>query len=239
MEEEMATVEISQDILERFRKVSTATVYSGVRRNGSPNCFMEEVHAMTPGQRMAGRAQTIRCLPPRPDLNREVQLGEDSPDYEAMALCGPDDVLVVDAMRKPYATILGDVKLLQLQMQKADGFVTDGAIRDLGVVNGYGFPIFAQRRTPTATDYAIGYEGNVAIQCAGVLVRPGDVIVGDDDGVVVVPAYMADEVIAWVEEHEEAEEYVKSKILAEGVRPGRYYPPTEETIEEMRRARPR
>lgn len=231
----MSAMEVPQEILDRFKKVTTATVYSAVRRNGSPKCFMEDVYPMTPGQRMAGRARTLRCLPPRPDLNREVQIGEDSPDYEAMALCGPGDVLVVDAMKIPYATILGDVKLLQLRMQGADGFVTDGAIRDLDVVKTYGFAIFAQRRTPTATDYAIGYEGNVAIQCAGVLVRPGDIVVGDDDGIVVVPAYMAEEVIAWVEEHERAEEYVKKKILNENCRPGRYYPPTEATIEEMRR----
>ncbi len=234
----MSVLELPQDILDRFKKVSTATVYSGVRRKGSPKCFMENVYPMTPGQRIAGRARTIRCLPPRPDLNSEVQLGENSPEYEAMSLCGPGDVLVVDAMNIPYATILGDVKLVQLQMQRADGFVTDGAIRDLDVVKTYGFAIFAQRRTPTAVEYAIGYEGNVAIQCAGVLVRPGDIIVGDDDGIVVVPTYMAEEVIAWVEEHEEAEEYVKAKILAEGCRPGRYYPPTDETIKEMRKAKP-
>ena len=126
-----------------------------------------------------------------------------------MALCGPGDALVVDFMRQPYATDLGDVKLLQLQMQGADGFVTDGAIRDLDVIAGYGFAVFAQRRTPTALEYGKAYEVNVPIQCAGVLVRPGDLIAADDDGVVVVPAALAEEVIDWVEEHEEAEEHVK------------------------------
>lgn len=102
-------------------------------------------------------------------------------------------------------------------------------------MKGYGFAIFAQRRTPTAQEYGTPAQAGVDIQCAGVLVRPGDVLVGDDDGIVVVPAAWAEEVIAWVEEHEEAEEYVKGKILAEHVSPGRYYPPTEETIKEMRR----
>jgi len=231
----MPAIEVSQEILDRFKKLSTPTLYTAVRNRGAPKCFMEEVHPLTPGQRLAARARTLRCLPPRPDLHQEVAIGENAPEYRAMALCGPGDVLVVDAMRMPYSTVLGDVKLLQLQMQGADGFISDGGIRDLDVLTSYGLAVFAQRRTPTASEYGQAYEGNVDIQCAGVLVRPGDVIVGDDDGVVVVPAYMAEEVVAWAEEHEQAEEYVKSKILAEHCHPGRYYPPTEETKAEMRR----
>ena len=235
----MPAIEVSQAVLDRFKKVTTATVYTAVRNKGSPLCFMEEVQPMTPGRRLAARARTLRCLPPRPDLHKEVVIGESSPEYRAMALCGPGDVLVVDTMRRPYSTVLGDVKLLQLQMQRADGFVSDGAIRDLEVVATYGLAIFAARRTPTAREYGDGCEENVDIQCAGVLVRPGDVIVGDDDGVVVVPAYMAEEVVAWAEEHEQAEEYVKSKILEEKCRPGRYYPPTDELKQQLRQLRAR
>ena len=231
----MSSIEIPQSILDRYKKVTTATVWSAVRRRGSLACFMEDVIPMTPGRRLAARARTLRSLPPRPDLHDEVVIGENAPEYRAMALCGPGDVLVIDTMRSPFSTVLGDVKLLQLKMQRADGFVSDGAIRDLEVVSTYGLTIFTQRRTPTAREYGEAYQENVDIQCAGVLVRPGDVIVGDDDGVVVVPAYMAEEVIDWVEIHEEAEEYVKSKILAENCPPGRYYPPTDATKEEMKR----
>ena len=120
-------------------------------------------------------------------------------------------------------------------MQKADGIVTDGAIRDLEVVRTYGFAVFGQNQTPTATD-CLSVEANVDIQCSGVLVRPGDIIVGDDEGVVVVPKNLALEVLEWVEEHEEAEEYVKKKILDENCPPGKYYPPTDETIKEMRQS---
>ncbi|MEK7214108.1 MAG: hypothetical protein AAB289_00725 [Chloroflexota bacterium] len=235
----MAAIEIPQAILDRYKKVCSATVYTAVRNRGANLCFMEEVVCMTPGRRLAARARTLRCLPPRPDLRAEVVIGEHSPEYRAMALCGPGDVLVVDTMRQSYSTVLGDVKLLQLKSRRADGFVTDGAIRDLDVVSGYGFSIFAQRRTPTAREYGDAYQENVDIQCAGVLVRPGDVLVGDDDGVVVVPSHMAEEVIDWVEIHEAAEEYVKEKILAEGCAPGRYYPPTDATKEEMLRLRGR
>ena len=232
----MPLIQVPQSVLDRFKKVSTATLYTAVRNRGSLRCFMEEVHPMTPGRRLAARARTLRCLPPRPDLHQEVVIGENSPEYRAMALCGPGDALVIDALGMPYSTVLGDVKLLQLKMQGADGFVSDGAIRDLEVVASYGLAIYARRRTPTAREYGEAYEENVDIQCAGVLVRAGDVIVGDDDGVVVVPSYMAEEVIAWAEEHERAEEYVKERILAENCRPGRYYPPTDALKEELRSA---
>ncbi len=230
----MTGSEVPQSILERFKRVSTATVYIAVRDGGSPLCFMEGVHPMTLGRRLAGRARTLRFLPPRADLHAEVFIGENAPEYRAMDLCHEGDVLVADTMRQPYQPVLGDVKALQLQMQGAEGIVTDGAIRDLEIVSTYGFPIFAARRSPSARQYGEAFDVGLDIQCAGVLVRPGDVIVGDDNGVVVVPAYMAEEVVAWAEEHERAEEYVKERILEERCRPGRYYPPSGALKEQLR-----
>ena len=71
----MAAIEIPQSILNRYKAVSTATVWSAVRNRGVLLCFMEEVHPMTPGTRLAARARTLRCLPPRPDLHKEVAIG--------------------------------------------------------------------------------------------------------------------------------------------------------------------
>ena len=231
-------VEVSSDILERFKKVPVATVWSAVNRQlGVPMPFMEGVRTFTPGKRLAARARTLRFLPPRPDIDSVTKRGEQSPEYCAMARCGPGDVLVADIMNRRYAAIGGDVKLLQLKMQKADGLVTDGAIRDLGVLEEeeYGLIVYAQDRTPYGgAPWAEPAEENVDIQCAGVLVRPGDVIVGDDDGVVVVPSWWAGECIDWVEVHEGAEALVKEKILAENVRPGKYYPPSDALKEESR-----
>ncbi len=234
----MADQEISQDILERYRKVTVATVYGGVRRLGYEPCFMRGVQNFTPGQKLVGRARTLRFVPPRPDIMKEVHKGEDSPEYHAMGACGPGDVLVCDAMGKRYAAIGGDVKLLQLQMNGAEGVVTDGGIRDLEIVRGYGLKVFAGDRTPMGGAGEIDpYEANVTIQCGGVAVRPGDLIVGDDDGVVVVPKHVAREVLEWVEEHEAVEEYIKGLIQKEKVAPGKYYPITEETVKRYRESR--
>lgn len=231
-------VEVPQEILERFKKLPVATIWSYVvREAGVPLPFMEKVYPWTKGKRLAARARTLRYLPPRPDLTAEVRQGEHSPEYRAMARCGPGDVLVADIMGASRACIFGDVKALQLKMNKADGIVTDGAIRDLDVMNAenYGLIIYAQARTPYGSaPWAEPAEENVDIQCGGVLVRPGDVLVGDDDGVVVVPSWFAAECVALVEEHEAVEAYIKEKIQAEGVAPGKYYPPTPEIREEYR-----
>ena len=234
----MVDQRFTEELTDRYRKVSAATVYSGVRRLGYEPCFMRGVRAFTPGAKLVGTARTLRFVPPRPDIIKETQLGENSPEYRAMGSCGPGDVLVCDAMGMRYAAIGGDVKLLQLKMSGAEGLVTDGGIRDLDIVNSYGLKVFAGDRTPTGgMPEIIPYEDNVTIQCAGVSVRPGDLIVGDDDGVVVVAKPLAAEVIDWVEEHEQVEEYVKGLIEREGVAPGKYYPITDETVRRYHQSR--
>ena len=128
------------------------------------------------------------------------------------------------------------MKTRQLWRDYAEGIVTDGAMRDLEMVAGYGLAIFARQRSQAGNlPYVEAYEENEPVNCGGVLVMPGDVIVADDDGVVVVPAQHAEEVVDWIEEQEEAEEFVIGLIDDERVPPGKYYPITEETKERFRR----
>ena len=154
-----------------------------------------------------------------------------------MGSCQQGEVLVCDAMGRRYASVGGDVKLLQLKMVGAAGVVTDGAIRDLDIVRTYGLAVFAQDRSPAGgpAEGISPYEENVAIACGGVAVRPGDLIVGDDDGVVVVARAVVSDVIDWAEEHERSEEHIKELIQRENVAPGKYYNP--ETFERLSRNR--
>lgn len=238
---DFSPVEVDQSVLDRLKLLPVATIWHVVHRDaGVPLPYMEGVFPFTPGERLAARARTLRFLPPRPDLMQEVNIGEDSPEYRAMARCGPGDVLVADIMGEARACVFGDVKALQLKMNRADGVVTDGAIRDLDVLKEeeYGLVVYARARTPFGgAPWAVPAEENGDIQCGGVLVRPGDVLVGDGDGVVVIPSWFAAECADRVEIYEEAETRIKEKILAENVVPGRYYPPTDELKEEIRRNR--
>ena len=224
---------LPQDIIQRYGKVAVATVYSGLLQMGYAPCLMKGVRAFTPGKHLVGTARTLRFIPPRPDIVGETNRGVDSPEYRAMGSCRPGEVLVCDAIGKRYASVGGDVKLLQLQMVGAAGIVTDGAIRDLDIVRTYGLAVFAQDRSPAGgpAEGISPYEENVAIGCGGVAVRPGDLIVGDDDGVVVVARAVVADVIDWAEDHEKSEEHIKELIRRENVAPGKYYNP--ETFERL------
>ena len=238
---DMRPVEVSQEVLDGFKTIPTATVYGAVRHFGSTYTVCEGLKNFTPGERLAARARTLRFLPPRADIISEKATGENAVEYEAMARCGPGDVLVADISGSSRDVVAGDVKLLQLAMNNADGVVIDGCIRDLDIIidEGYDLAVYAKGRSFHGNTWFTPAEENVQVNCGGALVRPGDVLVGDNDGVLVVPSWMAEAALEWAVEHEDAENYVKEKIRAEGVRPGRYYPPTEETIEEMYRVKGR
>ena len=129
---DMTPVEVSQETLDGLKALPTATVYNAVRRFGSPQTVCEGLINFTPGTRLAARARTLRFLPVRPDVVAERPTGEHSTEYVAMGRCGPGDVLVADISGARKDVVAGDVKLLQLAMNNADGVVIDGAIRDSG-----------------------------------------------------------------------------------------------------------
>jgi len=223
-------------LVDRLKLLPTATIFSAVRHFGFDPCWMKDVHTFTPGQKLVGRAKTLRFVPPRTDILQQTDLGENSPEYEAMGSTGPGDVIVMDAMGKSWASIGGDVKLLQLKINGAEGLVTDGAIRDLDAVKEYGFPLFAGGRTGAVGVPDIHpFEAGGTIQCGGVVVCPGDFIIGDNDGVVVVYSEIAQQVVEWAEKHESYEEFAKSLIESENVSPGKYYPIDEELLDSLRK----
>ncbi|MFW6175006.1 MAG: RraA family protein [Chloroflexota bacterium] len=236
------------DVLERYRKAGSATVYIAVYRQPVERgewfatvtwqrCLMKGVRQMRPGHTLVGRARTLRFVPPRPDLLEITRQGERSPEYLAMGACGPGDVLVVEAhSQEEQASILGNMKTRQLWHNGAEGVVTDGAIRDLDmIVNDYDLGVFAGQRSPAGNlPWIEAYEAHEAVNCGGILVLPGDVIVADDDGAVVVPCQLAERVIDWIEEQDAAEQYVIGLIDEEKCPPGRYYPISEEIKNQAR-----
>ena len=174
---------------------------------------------------MAGRAVTLRFVPHRPDLAEDKPKGENSAEYVAIELCGPNEVLVIDALGWKYSSIGGDIKFMRLMQRKVGGLVTDGGVRDSVVLKEYGFPVFSASTTAKQGPADFWpWQVNDAIQCGGVLVRPGDAIVGDDDGVVVVPKTEVDDVIRIAHQREEVEEVIKQQLEVEGCSPGKYYP---------------
>ncbi|MEE8045239.1 MAG: hypothetical protein V3T49_00210 [Dehalococcoidia bacterium] len=242
--------ELSDDILRRFEKVSLQTCTGALSyltkqaqaaKDGDTsaswtNCYMKNVKPLTPGRKIAARARTLSFLPPRPDMAAKLRRGDKSPEFIAMDSCGPGDVLVVDANRMAQLGILGNMKTRGLWSQGATGIITDASVRDLDKVRDeYGLAVFgAGRSAITGLQGSPFHEANVPISCDGVLVLPGDLIVADDDGVVVIPQQLAEQVIDWIEEHDRVEDFIAQLVDEEKVSPGRFYPPSEELKQRYR-----
>lgn len=226
-----------KEIIERYRSLDAATVFSGVRAilienalkeyntdTGYEKIYMKNVINQTKGKKMVGFAKTLRMLPPRFDLITKLPKHEQSPEFKVMSDCTELNVLVIDAMRLKHASVGGDVKFLNLHINNAEGVVTDGAIRDLSEVKKYGFKIFSASRTASVgIPDVYPYEYNKAIACGEVLVQPDDLIIGDDEGVVVVPNFIILDVLNWAEEHTKHEQIIKSKSIDEKVSSGKFY----------------
>ena len=192
--------------------VSTATLYSQLRKRGVNEVFLTGVRPVRAGRRLLGRARTLRYLPLREDEFQRRGGGMNAQKRAVEAL-DSGDVLVIEARGETGAGTIGDILALRAQFRGAAGIVTDGPLRDTRAVADLDIPTYAagshaavlgRRHVPMDID--------VPISCGGVLVLPGDVLVGDDDGVIVVPARLVDEVAAAALAQEREEAYVLDKI---------------------------
>ena len=224
------------DPVQALRELSASAVLDVLDGMGYTNVQMRGVRSLIPGQRMAGRAVTMRFVPSRPDFRAKVIGGTESAEYQAMELCGPDDVLVMDAMGWANPSAAGGIKLLRLKQRKAAGVVTDASVRDMEALRAYGIGVFAAGETNmTMPSHMLPCDVKVPVQCGGVLVLPGDYVSADDGGVVVVPQQLIEEVVAHAREHEALEAVVEQQLSVEDVSPGKYYPFNEATRELYRR----
>ena len=138
---------ISSETLEVLRTIPTQTLIDGLWVMGWPMSFIHGAKPLRQGQHMSGRAVTLRFVPHRPDLAADKPKGSDSAEYVAIELCGPEEVLVIDALGWEYSSIGGDIKFMRMMQLKAGGLVTDGAARDSKTLKGYGFPVYAANTT--------------------------------------------------------------------------------------------
>lgn len=239
------TAPVSDELLERYQSVSNATVLGLLAKRGYTKVYMEGVRSLALGRKLVGRAVTLRYLPSRPDLANRIATGRhgegfnETPRWQALESLGPGDVFVGDAMGLGNVSTGGDVVFSRIVTKGAAGLVTDGGVRDGHKVAQYGYPVFAGGSTPTIGEPNIlPYEVNGPVQCGGVLVWPGDVILGDDEGIVVLPAQLGGELIDEAVHHDEVEQAVLEHTQREKISPKFYYPFNEETekiYEEWRR----
>jgi regulator of RNase E activity RraA len=215
---------------EKLMQVSTATLCTALFKRGLRNQFIQNVHPLNPAlPNMVGEAFTLRYMPAREDLNPITVFNDRShPQRQAVEQCPEGAVLLMDSRKDARAASAGGILVSRLMKRGVAGVVTDGGFRDSPDIAKLGFPAYHQRPSaPTNLTLHQAIDINVPIGCGDVAVWPGDVVVGDAEGVIVIPADIADEVAAEATEMTVFEDFVQEKVL-EGRSILGLYPPTEE-----------
>jgi regulator of RNase E activity RraA len=210
--------------------VSTATLCTALFKRGLHHQFIQDVRPLNPDlPNMVGEAYTLRYMPAREDLNTiEVFKNREHPQRKAVEECPPGAVFVIDSRKDARAASAGGILVSRLMKRGVAGVVTDGGFRDSPEIARLAIPAYHQRpAAPTNLTVHQAIDINVPIGCGDAPVFPGDVIVGDGEGVVVIPAHLADEVAAEAVEMTAFEDFVQAKVM-EGRSILGLYPPTDE-----------
>jgi len=220
---------LSPQTLEKLKGVSTATLTTCLFKRGLRNQFLQDVHRLNPAAGpMVGEAFTLRNIPAREDLDQlSVYQDRSHPQRKAVEECPPGAVLVIDSRRDARAASAGGILVSRLMRRGVAGVVTDGGFRDSPEIAQLAIPAYHSRPSaPTSLTRHHCIDMNLPIGCGDVAVFPGDVVVGDAEGVVIIPAHLADEIAAEATEMTVFEDFVTEQVLAGRSILG-LYPPTD------------
>ncbi|WP_166980932.1 fumarylacetoacetate hydrolase family protein [Paramicrobacterium fandaimingii] len=205
---------LTDELREKLASVGTATISSQLRKRGLNNVSIDGVTTTRPGLRMVGRARTLRYIPGREDLFQSHGGGYNAQKRIVDSL-EKGDVLVMEARGETGTGTLGDVIALRAQQLGAAGVVTDGGVRDFAEVAGLDMPTFHNGAHPAVLGRRhVPWDTDITIACGGAAVQPGDIIVGDDDGVIVIPPALAAEVADAALEQEKSEVFIAEMVAA-------------------------
>jgi len=200
---------------EKLKKISTATISTSLFKRGLKNQFIQNVVPLKLHDgNMIGEAYTLRYIPAREDLNSiDVFKSPDHPQRVAVENCPSGAVLVIDSRKNARAASAGSILITRLMKRNVAGIVTDGGFRDSEEISELSFSSFHQRPSaPTNLTLHQAIDINVPIACGDVAVFPGDVIVGDKDGVIVIPSHMIEEIVEECINMTIFEEFVLQKV---------------------------
>ncbi|MCB1422573.1 MAG: ribonuclease activity regulator RraA [Nitratireductor sp.] len=220
---------LKESTREKLMHVSCATITTALFKRGLRNVFLQDVHPVSVnGANMVGPAYTLRYIPAREDLNRlSVFENPNHPQRVAIENCPPGHVLIMDSRQDARAASAGDILVRRLMVRGGAGIVTDGGFRDSPAIAALDIPAYHNRpSSPTNLIQHQAVDLNVPIGCAGVPVFPGDVVVGDAEGVVIIPQELADEIADETTAMTQFENFVAGQV-SEGYSITGLYPPTD------------
>ena len=213
-----------------LRKVSVATLCTQLFKRGFRNVFIQNIARLTEPScgNLVGPAFTMRSIPAREDLDQISAFDNpDHPQRKGIESVPPGHVLVLDCRGETRVASGGQILTTRLMVRGAAGLVSDGPVRDSGQIAEMDFPVYcAGGSAPLNLIHHHAIDLNVPIGCGGVAVYPGDIIVGDEEGVAVIPQHLADEVARDAAEQEVMEAFLLERIQAGAALPGTYPPNT-------------
>lgn len=225
--------DLAPETLAKLRHVSTATLTSQlIKVAGLRSRSPRDIRPLNMNKsRFVGPAVTLRYAPLREDLEKMANLAaQENPTRRAIEESEPGSVIVIDAGGDIGGGAVGDILAARMIYRGIVGLVTDGAMRDAGPLMAMDLPVHARTFTPpphTVSLLAVGL--NEPVGCGGVLVFPGDIVVGDEDGVVIIPRHLADKIAVSGLEQEQVEAYIKRRVeLGEPI--AGFYPAGERTM---------
>ncbi|WP_268914995.1 fumarylacetoacetate hydrolase family protein [Antribacter soli] len=205
---------LTDELAGKLRRAPVAGLSAQLRRRGLDNVIIEGVRPNVPGATIVGRARTLRFVPNREDLFASHGGGYNA-QKRAFDAVGAGEVIVIEARGETGSATLGDVLALRARVRGAAGVVTDGGVRDFDAVAATGLAVFSKGAHPAVLGRRhVPWDTDVAVACGGATVLPGDVVVGDADGVVVIPPHLAEEVADATLAQEEEDAWVAEQVAA-------------------------
>lgn len=222
---------MSDEMIEKLRHVSVATLATALYKRGLRSQVIQDVRPVAPkGSNMVGPAFTLRYMPAREDRNTLAEFrNPEHPQRKAVEECPKGHVMVMDSRKDARAASAGDILVTRLMMRGVEGVVTDGGFRDAMRIGELKMPAYHNRpSSPTNLTLNEAIDINVPIGCGDVAVFPGDILVGDDDSVIVIPQHLAEEVADEAVEMTAYEDFVVDQVKQGATIIG-LYPPTDES----------
>jgi len=203
---------LTPELRAKLTAAPVAGLSQQLRLRGIHQVFIDGPRSDTPGAKLVGTARTLRFVPLREDLFASHGGGYNA-QKRAFDSVEPGEVIVIEARGDASSGTLGDILVLRAQARGAAGIVTDGGVRDYATVAGIGLPVFSQGGHPAVLGRRhVPWDADVTIACGGATVQPGDIIVGDDDGVIVIPPSSAAEIADACLAQEAEDEWIAARV---------------------------
>ncbi|WP_022877727.1 fumarylacetoacetate hydrolase family protein [Microbacterium sp. B19] len=208
------TPALTPELRAKLERVPVAGLSAQLRKRGLDDVTIDGVHALTPGSRFVGTARTLRFLPHREDLFA-ARGGGYNAQKRAFDAVGAGEVIVIEARGETGSGTLGDILAIRAHARGAAAIVTDGGVRDAEAVAAVGIPVFSAGAHPAVLGRRhVPWETDVAVGCGGTTVEPGDILVGDGDGVIVIPPALAEEVVDAALAQEEEDAWIARQVAS-------------------------